>query len=283
MRHTRSAMLQVLCADYVRTARAKGLRERVVVLQARAAQRADPGHHAGRARVRHAAVGRRADRAGLHDPRLRQADRRRGVQPRLRGGAGRRAVSPRPTYIVLNLLADVAYVAGQPAAAGLAHGRRRAAPRRRRAAPSASPGAPRAGAGCCAASGAMFGLVVVVLFVAAGACSRRCIAPYDPIAHELDARSARRRRWRTGSAPTRSAATCCRASSGARAPRCWPASSRCSIALAHRRADRPAGGLCRRLDRRADLAHHRRDARLPVPDPGDRAGGVPRARASPTR
>ncbi|NDH51599.1 MAG: ABC transporter permease [Betaproteobacteria bacterium] len=33
MRHTRSAMLQVLGADYVRTARAKGLRERVVVLK----------------------------------------------------------------------------------------------------------------------------------------------------------------------------------------------------------------------------------------------------------
>ena len=33
MRHTRSAMLQVLTADYVRTARAKGLDERVVVLK----------------------------------------------------------------------------------------------------------------------------------------------------------------------------------------------------------------------------------------------------------
>ena len=33
MRHTRSAMLQVLSADYVRTARAKGLREPVVVLR----------------------------------------------------------------------------------------------------------------------------------------------------------------------------------------------------------------------------------------------------------
>src|SRR6185503_1765057 len=33
MRHTGSAMLQVLSADYVRTARAKGLDERVVVLR----------------------------------------------------------------------------------------------------------------------------------------------------------------------------------------------------------------------------------------------------------
>jgi peptide/nickel transport system permease protein len=33
MRHTRSAMLQVLSADYVRTARAKGVDERTVVLK----------------------------------------------------------------------------------------------------------------------------------------------------------------------------------------------------------------------------------------------------------
>ena len=33
MRHTRSSMLQVLAADYVRTARAKGLSERVVVVK----------------------------------------------------------------------------------------------------------------------------------------------------------------------------------------------------------------------------------------------------------
>jgi peptide/nickel transport system permease protein len=33
MRHTRSAMLQAMSSDYVRTARAKGLRERVVVLK----------------------------------------------------------------------------------------------------------------------------------------------------------------------------------------------------------------------------------------------------------
>jgi peptide/nickel transport system permease protein len=33
MRHTRSAMLQVMSADYVRTARAKGLSQRVVILR----------------------------------------------------------------------------------------------------------------------------------------------------------------------------------------------------------------------------------------------------------
>ena len=55
MRHTRSAMLQALNSDYVRTARAKGLLERSVDPQARDAQCADPGDHARRARVRHAA------------------------------------------------------------------------------------------------------------------------------------------------------------------------------------------------------------------------------------
>jgi len=33
MRHTRSAMLQVMSTDYIRTARAKGLNERVVILK----------------------------------------------------------------------------------------------------------------------------------------------------------------------------------------------------------------------------------------------------------
>ena len=91
MRHTRSAMLQAL----EQRLRADGARERAARAlgdpQARDAQRADPGDHARRARVRHAAVRRGADRADLHHSGLRQADHRRGVQPRLCGGAGRRA------------------------------------------------------------------------------------------------------------------------------------------------------------------------------------------------
>ena len=58
MRHTRSAMLQALQSDYVRTARAKGL-ERARRAEARDAQRPDPGDHARRARVRHAALAAR--------------------------------------------------------------------------------------------------------------------------------------------------------------------------------------------------------------------------------
>ena len=91
MRHTRSAMLQAMSSDYVRTARAKGLCRARRGPQARHAQCLDPGGDAGRARVRHVVVRRGADRAGVLDPGLRQADRRQRVQPRLRGGAGRHA------------------------------------------------------------------------------------------------------------------------------------------------------------------------------------------------
>ena len=44
-RFTRSAMLEELRQDYVRTARAKGLRERVVISRARAEERDGAGHH----------------------------------------------------------------------------------------------------------------------------------------------------------------------------------------------------------------------------------------------
>ena len=91
MRHTRSAMLQALNSDYVRTARAKGLLERSVILKHAMRNALTPVITLGALESRHAAVGRGADRADLHHSGLRQADHRRGVQPRLRGGAGRRA------------------------------------------------------------------------------------------------------------------------------------------------------------------------------------------------
>ena len=50
MRQTRAAMLESLSADYVRTARAKGLAEREVVGSARAAQQPDHRRHRDRAR-----------------------------------------------------------------------------------------------------------------------------------------------------------------------------------------------------------------------------------------
>ena len=71
IRFTRASMLDVLGEDYMRTARAKGLSEARVVLQARAAQRAGPGGHRARPDVR-------ADdrRRGRHRDRVRPARRR---------------------------------------------------------------------------------------------------------------------------------------------------------------------------------------------------------------
>ena len=61
-RFTRSAFVEITAEDYVRTARAKGVPERGVVVEAHAAQRADPGDHADRPAVRLPA--RRRDRGG---------------------------------------------------------------------------------------------------------------------------------------------------------------------------------------------------------------------------
>ena len=59
---TRGSMLEVMRADYMRTARAKGLRERDVVAPPRPAQRHAPGRHAHRHRLRHRDRRRRAHR-----------------------------------------------------------------------------------------------------------------------------------------------------------------------------------------------------------------------------
>ena len=91
MRHTRSAMLQVLSADYVRTARAKGLGERVVVLKHALRNALTPVITLGALELGTLLSGAVLTEQVFTHPRLRQADRRRGVQPRLRGGAGRGA------------------------------------------------------------------------------------------------------------------------------------------------------------------------------------------------
>ena len=87
-RMTRSSLLDVLGLDYVRTARAKGLREFVVVVAPRAAQLAAPGgdHHRPVARV--ARRWRHPHRDDLQPHRRRQDPLRRDQRPRLHGGAG---------------------------------------------------------------------------------------------------------------------------------------------------------------------------------------------------
>ena len=92
MRHTRSAMLQVLSSDYVRTARAKGLDERVVVLKHALRNALMPIITLGALELGTLLSGAVLTEQVFTIPGLRQADRRRGIQSRLRGSAGRRAV-----------------------------------------------------------------------------------------------------------------------------------------------------------------------------------------------
>ena len=88
-RMTRTAALEVMNADHVRTARAKGLAERTVILQACAAQRADPGGDADRPAGRLSARRRRRHRDDLLLARRRPAGGRRHPRQRFPAGPGR--------------------------------------------------------------------------------------------------------------------------------------------------------------------------------------------------
>ena len=91
MRHTRSAMLQVLESDYVRTARAKGLSERSVILKHAMRNALTPVITLGALELGTLLSGAVLTEQIFSIPGLRQADRRCRVQPRLCGRAGRRA------------------------------------------------------------------------------------------------------------------------------------------------------------------------------------------------
>ena len=81
-RMMRGSMLEVMRADYMRTAKSKGLSERSDRHAPRPAQRADPGRHADRHRLRHRHRRRRAHRDGLLVAGHRLADRRLGRRAR---------------------------------------------------------------------------------------------------------------------------------------------------------------------------------------------------------
>ena len=88
MRMVRATMLEVLGQDYVRTARAKGVKREGRDLAARAAERADPGRHDRRLRDRDP-DGRLGDRRDhLRPARHRQHADQRDLQPRLPGHPG---------------------------------------------------------------------------------------------------------------------------------------------------------------------------------------------------
>ena len=87
-RITRSSLLEVLGLDYVRTARAKGLSERTVVLRHATRNAMLPGGHDHRAPVGRAALGRGADRDRVQPVRRRPHDVRGDHRPGLRGHPG---------------------------------------------------------------------------------------------------------------------------------------------------------------------------------------------------
>jgi hypothetical protein len=84
----RTAMLEELNQDYIRTARAKGLTENAVVYRHALAQRAHPGPHRHRPPVRQPARRRHRHRNNLQLARHRPAHALRHLQPRLRAGPG---------------------------------------------------------------------------------------------------------------------------------------------------------------------------------------------------
>ena len=216
MRHTRSAMLQVLSADYVRTARAKGLRERDVVLKHALRNALTPIITLGALEFGTLLSGAVLTEQVFTIP---------GFGKLIVDAVFNRdyavvqgvVLVTATAYIVLNLLADIAYFAVNPrlrelsmaAVPAVADALRRAdAPRRaarRRAGRGGAPG------GGCAGGAARCSASPSCLRSSCSPCSRRG-SRRTTRSRRAGARSARRRRPRTGSAPTRSAATCCRAS-----------------------------------------------------------------------
>ena len=90
-RLTRSSMLEVLHADYIRTVRAKGASRTADQLQARPAQLADPHHHVDRAAVRRPARRHRDPGVDLQPARDRRARVPRRAAARLPRDPGVRA------------------------------------------------------------------------------------------------------------------------------------------------------------------------------------------------
>ena len=248
MRHTRSAMLDVLRADYVRTARAKGLLERSVVLK-----------HA----LRNALV-----------PIVTLSTLLFGEL--LAGAVLTEQVFTIPGFgkLVVDAVFNRDYAVVQGVVLCTAFGFIVLEPARRRVSTSCSTRA-------CAEEPEAVAAILPIddaerwppsaraswrkflrnrAALVGGALRPRLRAggdrgpssrPRRPDRRPASSRSARRPRPPSGSAPTSSAATCSRASSGAPGRRSWRASSRSLIAVAARRAARPRRRLLRRLGRRA--------------------------------
>ena len=301
MRHTRSAMLQALQSDYVRTARAKGLDERVVVLKHAMRNALTPVITLGALEFGTLLSGAVLTEQIFTIPGFGKLDRRCGVQPRLRGRAGRRAGHGDDLHHP------------QP-------------PRRRRLHPgqSEAPGMTPWPDGATSLRGE------------GGAMRPRSRRPiFTALARPRRGATLSRRARRSWSTPRPARLAAARAAPGrdGRARRHHPRDPRRRLRAAHRalrpdrsragprcarppsaaywlgtdevgrdllsriiygarasllgrrdlgrhrhrrrRAARAARRLCRRARRRPHQPHHRRHAGLPVPDPRDRARGLP--------
>ena len=213
MRHTRSAMLQVLSADYVRTARAKGLAERVVVLK----------HALRNALIPIITLGALEFGTLLSGAVLTE-------QVFTIPGFGKLIVDAvfNRDYAVVQgvvLFTATAYIAAEPArrhrlrrwstrGCGMSMSATSSARRTTTlaaAAPAGDRGAHALAAPAPAARRRGRRSSVIVALRRARRRSRRWIAPYDPIATSWTRGPQGAVAPRTGSAPTRSAATCCRA------------------------------------------------------------------------
>ena len=213
-RQTRSAMLEVLGEDYVRTARAKGLTERRVTALHAFRNALIPVVTTIGLQVGTLHGGRRPHRNDLFLAGHRQMDDRRHRPPRLHRGAGR-AAADRGRGHAGEPDRRCALRPHQSAHPGADDGRHLDRDRSDRHAPAASRGLSEFWLYFTRNRGAVVGLVVFVLLV--------LIAIFAPLDRPARSRravprlSARcRRSGRTAaagnssSAPTRSAATCCR-------------------------------------------------------------------------
>ncbi len=112
-RLTRAGMLETMNEDYIRTARAKGLKERNVVVRHGSARRADADPDDLRSRPRPAARRRDPHRVDLLAQRDRQVRRRRRGQQRPPQGA-RRDLARRDFIVIANLVVDLLYAVVDP-------------------------------------------------------------------------------------------------------------------------------------------------------------------------
>ncbi len=310
MRHTRSAMLQVLSADYVRTARAKGLAPSTVVLKHALRNALTPIITLGALEFGTLLSGAVLTEQVFTIP---------GFGKLIVDSVFNRDFSVVQGVVLVTATAYIAAesarrprgVRGQPEAARMtgglstsastSDGSNTAAPggvastdvvatddRRDADALAVVDGAAAAAGPWRAAwrrlrrrRGAMVGLVVVMLF-AIVAIFAPWIAPFDPIATSWSAirKAPDAQHWFGTDDIGRDVLS--RVVWGTRAS--LARRRRVGIDLAAvRRADRPRRRIRRRPRRRGDLADRRRVPRVPVPDPRDRARGVPRPEPRRTR